>query len=186
MQQNITTFDEKTGEILSEKQRKYNIFDEDKGYLFKANAYQKRMYNEIKLSDIVKDRTDFGRVHLLAENIYKDTNTIMIRVNSRVIRIAEIEDISKIISLSIKKTKEFISRMKKIHILAERIDKVGDLVQIKYILNPLFFNSKKYLSADLYFLFQESLNCYLPNWVVCRFHEIGNIRKEKDINIELK
>jgi hypothetical protein len=74
--------------------------------------------------------------------------------------------------------------MKKLHIIAERIDRVGDLTQIKYVINPLFFNSKKYINSDLYFLFQESLDMYLPNWVIRKFHEIGNINCEEEIKIE--
>ena len=171
--------DDLTGEILSEKKQVFTIFDEDKGYLFKSNAYQKRMYNDIRLSDFVRNRMDFARVHLLAENIYKDTNTIMTRINSKTIRVSDIEDIAIMIELSPKKTKEFLSRMKKAHIIAERVDRIGELVQAKYILNPIFFNSKKYISADLYFLFQSTLDAYLPFWAVARFHEIGNIKKEQ-------
>lgn len=177
----IRNVDEHTGEVLSEKQKKYHIFDEDKGYLFKANAYQKRMYSDIKLSDYIKDRMDLLRTYILSENIYKDTNTLMVRVNTRLVRIATIEDIAKMITLSPKKTKEFLNRMKKLHIIAERIDKIGELIQVKYLLNPLFFNSKKYISADLYFLFQSSLDCYLPDWVIKRFHEVGNMKIEEEV-----
>jgi hypothetical protein len=63
MKQKIINFDGLTGEIIGEKIKTYNIFDEDKGYLFKSNAFQKRMYNDIKLSDFVKDMTDYSRIH---------------------------------------------------------------------------------------------------------------------------
>ena len=56
---------------------------------------------------------------------------------------------------------------------------VGDLKTGE--LNPLFFNSKKYISADLYFLFQQSLDCYLPKWAIDKYHEIGNLRKEQEV-----
>ncbi|MES0334747.1 MAG: hypothetical protein SFH39_00095 [Candidatus Magnetobacterium sp. LHC-1] len=171
--------DEKTGEVKKETKAKFNIFDDDKGYLFKANAYQKRMYNDITLSTVISDRLDYARVHLLAERIYKDTNTIAVRVNTRKIRMADIEDIAKIIELSIKKSREFINRMKKLHVIAERIDIVGSTAQTKYVLNPLYFNCKKYISPDLYFLFQRSLDKHLPKWVIWRFHELGNIKTDK-------
>lgn len=178
MIKHIRTIDEDTGEILNEKKRQYTIFDNDKGYLFWAKAYQRRSYSKVKLSEAVTNMLDFARVHLLAENMYKTTNTIMVRVNRDTIRLADIEDISKIIGLSIRKTKEFLKIMISLQIIAERVDKIGDLVQIKYILNPLFFNSSKYISADLYFLFQRSLDMYLPQWVINKFHEIGNLSKE--------
>ena len=71
--------------------------------------------------------------------------------------------------------------MNELHVIAKRIDKTGNLIQVKYVLNPLFFNSKKYISADLYFLFQETLDCYLPQWAIERYHEIGNLRKEQEV-----
>jgi hypothetical protein len=178
MIQRTTSIDEDTGEILRETSKRFNVFDADKGYLFWANAHQRRSYNKVKLSDAISDTLDFARVHLLAENIYKDTNTIMVRVSSTVVRVADIEDISAMIRLSPKRTKECLYRMLKLHVLAERTDRIGDIVQTKYVLNPIFFNSKKYISSDLYFLFQETLDCYLPTWVIVKFHEIGNIKKE--------
>jgi hypothetical protein len=173
------TYDiDEDGVVLTEKEFKYSVFDSAKGYLFRAKNHFRKSYTDFKLSSVVKDRYDFLRVHLLAENIYKDTNTIMVRVNSRNVRTADIDDIADIIELSVKKTKEFISRMKKLHILAERIDTVGDTTSVKFVFNPLFFSSKKYISAELYFLFQESLDKHLPWWVIRKFHEVGNIKSE--------
>jgi hypothetical protein len=170
--------DTDTGQVLKHNVSKFKVFDEDKGYLFFAKSYARRMFNSITLSDHVKDRYDFMRCHLLAEHIYKDTNMIAYRISARKIRPADVEDIAKIINLSDKKTKEYLSRMRKLHVIAERTDKVGDLISVKYYFNPLFICSKKYLSAELYFLFQESLDCYLPEWVKIKFQELGNIKKD--------
>lgn len=170
--------DLETGQVFNAKKYKYNNFDNDKGYLFRAKNQATRTFNDIRLSDYVKDRYDFMRCHLLAEYIYKDTNMISYRTSARNIRPADIEDISKITGLSYKKTREFLSKMRKLHIIAEREDKVGDLISIKYYFNPLFFSSKKYLQPDLYFLFHESIDCYIPGWAKARYSEIGNIKNE--------
>ena len=167
-----------TGEIFNIRKIQYNIFDEEKGYLFRAKNFNIKQYQDFKLSNVVKDDSDFCKIHKLAEHIYKDTNTICIRISNRRVRVADIEDISKIINLSHKRTRDFITRMKKLHIIAERVDNVGDMISTKFVFNPLIFSSNKYLSADLYFLFQESLDCYLPGWVTKRFHEYGNIKND--------
>jgi hypothetical protein len=166
------------GVIYNEKAFKFTVFDDVKGYLFRAKNHYRKSYNDVRLSRVVKDRLDFLRVHLLAENIYKDTNTIMVRVNTRNVRAADIEDIATIIDLSIKKTREFINRMKKLHILAERIDTVGELVSSKFVFNPLYFSSRKYISSELYFLFRESLDKHLPYWVIRKFHDVGNLKTD--------
>jgi hypothetical protein len=121
---------------------------------------------------------DFAKVHLLAEHIYKDTNTIFLRINSKKVRVADVDDIADILGICVRRTKDFITRMKKLHIIAERVDTVGDMISTKFVFNPLYFNSKKYISPELYFLFQESLNKYLPSWVIRKFHEVGNLKNE--------
>lgn len=166
------------GVIFGEKEFKYTVFDAEKGYLFRQKNYYVKSYQDIKLSDVVTNENDFAKVHKLAERIYKDTNIIFIRVNSRNVRVADIEDISKILDVCVRKAREFMNRMKKLHVIAERIDNVGEIAMTKFVFNPLFFNSKKYISPDLYFLFQESLDKNLPYWAIKRFHELGNIKND--------
>ena len=174
----VVDIDTDTGQVYKDKTIKFSNFNADKGYLFKAKNQGVKTFADVKLSEQVKNDFDFLRCHKLAEHIYKDTNMISIRHKTD-IRAADVEDISNIINLSVKKTREFLSRMRKAHIIAEREDKVGDMISVKYYFNPLFFCSSKYLSPDLYFLFQESLDVYIPGWAKAKFHELGNIKKEK-------
>lgn len=169
---------ENTGEYFNSRYRKFEVFD-NRGYLLWAKKSGRKQFTDIKLTDVVGIGEDFRRVHILAELIYKETNTIMLRENSRKVRVADLEDISKIIGLNIRRTKEFLNRMVTKHVIARRTDVVGDLVSEKYLFNPLFFMCSKRLSADLYFLFKESLDCYLPAYVTEEFHRIGNIVKDK-------
>ena len=169
--------DTETGEYFETRPKKFDVFPDNK-YLFRAKNFSRKSYQDVKLSDVVGTGEDFHKVHLLSEYLHNDTNTLMIRVSKNKIRIADIEDVSNIIGLSVRHTKEFVNRMMKLHVLAESINHVGNTTMTKYIFNPIFFNTSKYLSADLYFLFEESLNSYLPAWVIQKFHEIGNIKKE--------
>lgn len=166
------------GEVSNPKYQEFVIFDNTKGYLFRGKNHSRKMYADIRLSEIITDRFDFMRVHLLAENIYKNTNCLSYRISARKIRMADMEDIANIVDLSPKKAREFVNRMKKLHIIAERVDTVGAMTSTKFVVNPLFFNSNKYIQPDLYFLFQESLDRFLPAWVISKFHEVGNIKKE--------
>lgn len=174
----IIDVDTETGQVYKDKTIRFTNFNPDKGYLFRSKNIATKTFADLKLSEQVKSDFDFLRCHKLAEYIYKDTNMIATRIKSKDIRAADIEDIRCIIKLSVKKTKEFLNRMRKLHIIAEREDKVGDMISVKYYFNPLFFCSSKYLSPDLYFLFQESLDCYIPGWARQKFHELGNIKKE--------
>ena len=165
-----STYLNENGEVINEKLEKVRVWRDNK-YLFRAKNYQSRMYQDVKLKDVVKNNSDRLRIYDLATEIYKDTNIIAYQYKSRQKRIADIDDISNMIGLSIKKTREFLNRMKKLHIIAERIDNVGDTTTIKYIINPLFFSSNKWLSADLYLLFEESLQFHVPEWTRLKFNE---------------
>jgi hypothetical protein len=169
--------DENTGETSLTYKQQFDIFNES-GYLLWAKKYSRKQFHDIKLSDIIGNGEDFRRIYILAEELYKDTNTIMIRVNNRYVRVADIEDISKMIGLNIRRTKEFVARMVAKQVMARRIDNVGGIVSERFLLNPLFFFCGKRLSADLYFLFQQSLDAYLPKWVIRKFHEMGNIKSD--------
>lgn len=175
--QQTSTIDTDTGEELGNKKRKIEIFNEE-GLLFWANKYFVKQFSEISLSEHIGTGEDFRRVHILAEKIYKSTNTISVRESTRKVRPADIEDISKMVKLNIRRTKEFLNRMILKQVIAVRIDKVGDIVSEKYVLNPIFFFSAKRLSPDLYFLFQESLDCYLHPKSRQFFHDMGNIKDD--------
>ena len=178
MERRITDIDE-NGEIIGQKKIKFKIFDDEKGYLFWAKKYGVKQYSDIKLSEVVNDMQDYCRCHLLAEHIYKDTNTVCVRINSRSIRQADIDDICNIVKLSYRRTRDFLTRMIKVRVLAERSITSGDTTTISYVFNPLFFNSSKWISPDLYFTFKDALDSYLPYWVKQRYHEYGNIVGDK-------
>lgn len=177
MLQRHDIIDNNTGQILKRSDKNFTVWDPQKGCLFMAKNYQHRTFNNIKLSDVVKDKNDFLRCHILAENLYKNTNVIYVRINSRKIRFADIEDISMLLNMCIRNTKEYIKRMVKVGIIAERTETVGDIVKVSFVMSPLYWCSDKYLSPELYFLFQESLNQYLKPWQIELYHELQNIKK---------
>jgi len=169
---------ENTGELINETIKQFKIWDEEKGLLWRSKNYSTKMFQDIHLSDFVDNKQDFANVHLLAEHIYKQTNVIMVRVNKNKVRFATLDDISNILNLHIKNVRKFINNMIGLKIIAKRIDKVGDRKEEKYLLNPLFFFSGKYLSADLYFTFKDMLSEFLTPWQCKLFEEFGNIKGE--------
>jgi len=177
IERRTTDIDTETGQVYKNKTIRFSNFNIDKGYLFRSKNQSTKTYTDLKLSETIKDISDYTKCHLLAEHIYKDTNMVAARFKKE-IRAADIEDISDIVGLSYKRTREFLSRMRKLHIIAEREDRVGDLISVKYYFNPLYFCSSKYLNPDLYFLFQDMIDCYIPGWARQKFHEVGNIKKD--------
>jgi hypothetical protein len=166
----VTTIDESDGVVIGSKDYKYTIFDNDKGYLFKNKAYYIKGYQGIRLSDVVRNKGDYANVHLLAEHLYKDTNMIAVRRNKKYYP-ADIRDMYLFLDMCEKRFKEFLDRMMQIGIIAKAVINTKESLQIQYHVNPLYFNTSKYISPALYMMFRKQLDEHLPDWVVRRFNE---------------
>lgn len=177
MYKRITSIDE-GGVILNTKDFKYTIFDNEKGYLFRNQAYYYKGFKlENKLSDIVTDFNDLGRLLVLAEHTYADTNMIAYYKNKKYYP-AGIKEISEMIKLCERNTKDFLKRMMDLGIIAKAIINTNEQIEVQYYLNPLYFISSKYLSPGLYMLFRKQLDKVLPAWVIQKFNECINAAKK--------
>lgn len=167
------------GEVIHEKLEKFEVFN-DEGFLFWAKKYARKQFEGVYLSDVIGQGEDYRRTHLIAEKmLYKNTNTLMVRESCRKVRVADIEDVSKLVGLNIRYTREFLNRLVTSQVLAKRIDTVGNMTAEKWVMNPLYFFCAKRLSPDLYFLFQKSLDCYLSKYAKTEFHRMGNMKSDK-------
>ena len=176
MYKRVTTIDE-DGVIINTKYFKYTIFDNEKGYLFKNRSYYFKGFKvDNRLSDKVSDFSDIGRLHVLAENTYADTNMIAYYKNKKYYP-AGIKEISEMIRLCERNTKDFVKRMIDLGIMAKAIVNSNEQIDVQYYLNPLYFLSSKYLSPGLYMLFKKQLDEHLPQWVINKFNECINTIK---------
>ena len=168
------------GEVVSEGAKTFKIFDEERGYLFRAKNFFVKSFSDFKLSEFIINKTDFANLHILAENIYKDTNMIGIKIKNKPIP-AGIEDIGKLINLCNRRAQDFIDRMMQKGIIAKVIINSEERVEYQFYLNPLFFMSSKYLSSFLFMLFREQLTPYLKPWVLKELETSENLKESKQI-----
>ena len=162
--------DENTGQVMAEKSGLFETFHPEKGYLFRNNAKYVKFYQEIRLSDVIKNKSDYANMHLLAEHLYKNTNMIAVYRNKKYVPASEY-DMQQIVGMCERRFKEFLDRMINAGVIAKVIIKSKNTLTAQYYINPLHFNTSKYLSASLYMLFQKQLDEYLPDWVIRKFHE---------------
>ncbi len=159
------------GVVISTKDYCYTVFDNDKGYLYKNRTAYRKSFHDVKLSEAVKNKADFANVHILAENIYKGTNMVCYRRNERYYP-ADIKEISGMLDISERWTKDFIERMMMSGILAKNITNCHENISVQYYINPMYFSSNKFIPPALYFMFQKQLDQHLPKWVIARFHHL--------------
>jgi len=162
--------DDETGLIVSTNDFKYTIFDNDKGYLFGTKKAYIKSYQGIKLSSVISNKADYANMHLLGENLYKDTSMIAVKRNRKVYP-AEVKEMSQIIGLNERYTKEFVQRMMELGVIAKLVINTKETIQVQYHANPLYFTSSKYISPALYMMFRKQLDEHLPAWAIQRFNE---------------
>lgn len=171
---------DKDNKVISEGSRQFKIWDDDKGYLFEAKNQFVKSFPGRKLSEFVSNKSDYANLHILAENIFKDTNMIAVKTKN-IARPASIEDIGKLVGLCDRRVKQFIDRMMQQGVIAKAILNVEERVETHYYFNPLFFMSSKYLSPQLFMMFREQLRPYLKEWAWRALNEAMNL---KDVEVK--
>jgi len=168
------------GKVVSEGAKKFKIWDDEKGYLFEAKSQFVKSYPGRKLSEFIENKLDYANLHILAENVFKDTNMVAVKTKN-IARPADIADIGELIELCDRRAGQFIDRMMQKGIVAKATVNTEERVETHYYLNPLFFMSSKYLSPQLFMMFREQLRPYLKNWAWAALNEAANL---KDIGTE--
>lgn len=179
-------YNEDTGEVYSEgiKSYKSKLWIDGKGAMLKPRTYHKKIYSDIKLSEIIKEKSDLLKTYILVDSIYKDTNTIYVRTSKNNFRPANILDISKLFGITEKKTREYLRRMIKAGIIGELVLKIKDEEYTSYVFNPIYINSSKYISNDIYILFKPYLDKYFPDWIREKYIEINENDDIEEYDVE--
>lgn len=177
VRQKITTFDNKTGYILDEKERGlYNPFDPEKGYNFKYKTISIKSYLDIPLPSGFSD-SDLGKLLRLSRRIYANSNMIGQRKGTYIKPFTQ-DDIIKFLGLKDRQGRTFIKK-----VLEKKVIRRFELTEqgktfVQFYFNPIYFFSGTYLNINLFLLFQDELNKHLPLWVIAKFLEQAESEKE--------
>lgn len=172
------------GEIVSEGAKTFKVYDEEKGVLFRARNFFVKSFSDCKLSTFIENKTDYANLHILAENIYKDTNMIGVKEMGKA-RPANIDDIGKLIKLCTRRTKPFLDRMIGAGLIARVEITTKKSKAIHYYMSPLFFMSNRYLSPYLFMIFKDQLTPFLKPWAIKALNDSENLKEiEGSIKVE--
>ena len=161
---------ESTGELISgRRQRVSERFDHEKGYLFRNQKHGFKQFDDIPFPQALTD-AEIGKLTRLAQNIYRDSNLLAYRGNGG-IKPHTPESMGKIISLGVRQTERFLLKMIKLGMMAKCRVEVGEKSEIHYYMNPLYYFSGKRINLNLYLLFRQQLDPYIPLWAQKMFIE---------------
>lgn len=143
--------DIETGHVLSTKQRKLKMFlFSDRGFMFQNNRRMLKTFPTIAWPEL--SHSELGQLMLLGR-LMEDGNLIPLTT----------AEMAVVLSKSVNRTYAFIRKM----ITRGVMKRSGRNLYI----NPLFLFVGKFMNHHLYFLFQDSLDRYLPEWARNQFKE---------------
>ena len=154
--------DESTGAVVNQKTRRVVYLDADKGYLFFLNKNKVVSFEGFDLPDNLTN-AEAGMMYRLAKHTHKSSNLISYK-SSNTVKPANIVQLSKYLSLSDRRTRIFINKMIRERIIGKVNIKIGNDLVTQYYINPVYFLNGKWLSSNLYFLFQKDLDAFLPSY----------------------
>lgn len=167
----VREIDQATGEVIASGQRKkwFSNFRENKGYLFKPQAHFVRMFTGIKLPKEVKAK-DAYRLYQLIDRLENGTNRLIYQ-SDHINKSMHIGHIAAYLGIAYASASRFVTRMIRAGVMAKGTIKVGGEKNVAYYFNPLYYIRGKWLTYELYTLFQNQLDPVLPTWVKRRFAE---------------
>jgi len=165
----VTNIIDENGEIVNTKRAYFkDMFDEEKGYLFWNKTGFVKTFQDVELPKKIT-KTDIANLFLLSKKVYSTTNMIGYRGNGG-IRVMSVEQMARVIRDTDRHTVTFLNRMIKHRIIARVEVKVGeDDIVTQYYFNPIYFFSSNRLSLNLYLLFQNDLEPFIPEYVRQKF-----------------
>jgi hypothetical protein len=145
----------------------YSPYDPEKGYNFKYKSNKIQSYFGIDLPEEL-NITEKGRLYVLSKKLYPGSNMLGKRVGSGV-RPFRTDELAEIVQLKGRQMRNFLSKAIRLNVirLVEYKDKDG--IQHQYYMNPVFFNACRYISLNLFILFQDSFRQYLPKKILDLF-----------------
>lgn len=162
--------DTQTGEVLTRNVRQFDVFDEEKGYLFWARKKSARSFQEINFPSqmTMKER---GMLWTLTKRIWSNTNMLAYR-SAAGIRPMDVKMVARDIQVGERQAFRFLAKMVRLGVMKQVRVKGQGRDEIQWYINPIYFHSSNRIPLNLYLIFREELNEHLPPWVKQRFAEI--------------
>lgn len=170
--------DENTGEICADKARFISAaFDEEKGYLFWVRKNFAKSFQDVDFPSEMSF-TEIGRMAKLAKKIWSNTNMLGYRGHGG-IKPYNVEMIGEVIGLKPRQAARFVDKMIRLGVMAKVTVQAEKKREVHYYINPLYFFSSNRLPLNLYLIFRNQLDPFLPNWVIHRFNEQNSSKEDK-------
>jgi len=159
--------DDKSGELIREKETKIPDRFNDDGYLVPYHKRGTKMFADIPFPERMTDN-EIGKTARLSKLMVSTSNMLGYRCRTGIKPYAE-KQLIDIVGLSSYRGKEYISKMINIGIMQRNKRIIGEVESEEFYLNPAYFFAGKRIGLNLYLLFREHLDPVLSSWAKQEF-----------------
>lgn len=167
---NESVTDMETGEI-KQKPAKVSYFpakfDPDKGYLFWTQASGSRVFSKVPYPKGMS-KADIGNLAILSKHLWGKTNILGCRTRKGA-RPYTVKEIGMLLDMNEEQAARYLKRAQGFGVIKPISVPFGDLVEVQYCINPLYYFAGNRLSPYLYMHFRHELDEHLPDWVKQEF-----------------
>jgi len=122
---------------------------------------------------------ELGFMTKLAKRLWKTTNLLAKKTDNGIVPMG-IEQIAEETGMTHKKVKRIVDKMVKLGVMAKVVVTVGDKTECHYYVNPVYVNPDEKISMNLYLLFREQMDPFIPDHEKRRMFGNGVKQKENE------
>lgn len=176
MIQETRLIDKASGEVVSRRVLDFNVFNEERGYLFWNRKNFAKTFQDTVFPREMTD-AEVGRLTRLTKRVWSNTNMLAYR-SARGVRPMGPEEIGAYLGLSRTRAYVFLGKMLRLGVVARVDVAVESRAETHYYVSPLYFFSSNRIPLNLYLIFRRQLDAVLPGWVRQRFSEMEVASKQ--------
>ena len=176
MLQLVKNINEKTGEIISEKQKYFEDTLTEEGYKVPSHKLGAKIFSDVSFPIEMTD-SEIGKMARLSKLMIATSNMLGYRSKAG-IRPYTAGKLINILNLSYKRGKAFLEKMVRLGVMQINRRKYYNIEMQEYYINPAYFFAGRRIDLNLYLLFREHLDQILPEWVRLEFWKAAKEEKQ--------
>lgn len=158
--------------VFSRTTRFTGRFHEDRGYLLYVHG--QTISSRIIDFPQAMSKGDIANLSILSRHLQANTNVLVYRSSKGYMPMNK-DRIEKVLNVQEQQARRFLKRMMDLNMMKLTINEN----ETRYFINPLYFHNGKSINDGLYWLFQEQLDVYLPDWAKEKYRK----RKEQESEV---
>lgn len=142
----------------------FSRWDDDRGYKLFHNRSEISAVQKLQFHDDLTDQ-EVGRMCRLSRYLTPEANVLAYRGNKNEFKPMTPETMAKALRTNVRSVYRLLDKARNYGVI-RKVTAEGETL---YYMNPLYFSASRYIPLNLYILFRDEIDKYLPGWAIERY-----------------